>query len=228
MQDTIESLSASDLFAVSQGSANLGSYECHWCGSKCMQDWRHDEPPSVPFVKNKNQARYPANHWICIGCWLWRRPRVTVSFLDGSYKDGQTASNHSWWVTDKDAKAINQSCKSMLHSVLLKPPNSFVLSLKDPSYQNNLHLAVANDISVIKADTILYFTLNNVVSSYSVYDLETALKDKEACQSPGVRLLLDWFSPWEVQQRSKVQSVGKPKEIMVTETTKKIIQKSGC
>ncbi len=218
---------ASDLFAKSQGSLNNGIQECHWCSAACDQTWRHDDSPPIPFQKNKSRARCPANHWICVGCWLWRRQRVTVTYLDNSYRDSQSATNHSWWVVDSDARAINSNCKSMLHSTLLKPPNRFVLSLKEDGTQNHLHLAVANDISVIEANTPLFFTLNNVVSEYTVYDLETALKDRDASRSPGVRALISWFGPWEMDQKSKVRSVGKPQEVKITETTKKVIQASG-
>lgn len=219
---------ASDLFAKSQGSFNNGADQrCHWCSAVCDQSWRHDDLPPIPFHKNKNQAKCPANNYICVGCWLWRRLRVTVTFLDGSYKDGQSAINHSWWITDNEAKAINQGCKSLLHSTLLKPPNRFVLSLRDSNCQSFIHLAVANDISIIEANTPLFFTLNNVVSEYTVYDLEVALKDKDASRSPGIRMLLGFFSPWDVEQTDKRRGVGKPQEVQLTKTTKKIITTSG-
>ena len=223
-------MSASDLFAQSQGSLNFDGetgQRCHWCGSACNQDWKHDDLPPIPFVKIKNQAKCPANHWICVGCWLWRRGRVTVTFVDGSYKDGQTASGHSWWVTDDSAKAVNSSCQHLLHSCLLKPPNRFVLTLITEGFSNNLHLAVANDVSIIEAETPLLFTINNIVSEYTVYDLETALKDPEASRTPGVRMLLKYFHPWEYPKLEKRRPVGKPPEVKVSEGVKKVISLSG-
>lgn len=223
-------MTASDLFAVSQGSINFDAgtnQQCHWCGSKCNMDWRHDDLAPIPFQKNKNQAKYPSSHYICVGCWLWRRARVTVTFLDGLYKDSQSASRHSWWITDSDARSINADCQKGLHPYLLSPPNRFVLSLTDGKTPNHLHLAVANDISIIESSTPLFFTFNNIVSEYTVYDLEVALKDKDASRTPGVRVLLNWFTPWESVQAEKKRNVGKPKEIQVTDTTKKVIQVSG-
>lgn len=220
-------ISASDLFAISQGSVNNGSYRCHWCGSKCDDTWRHDDPPPIPFQKNKNKARYPAEHWICLGCWLWRRSRVTVTFLDGSYKDSQPATHHSWWITDDSAKAINSSTKHFLHSSLLKPPNRFILSLVDEGVQNQIHLSVTNDVAIIEANTPLFFTYNNILCEYTVYDLDTALRDKEASRTPGVRILLSYFSSWEVPQLDKRRPIGKPKEVQISEHTKKVITLSG-
>jgi hypothetical protein len=221
-------VTASDIFAISQNSANLGRFKCHWCGTKCDDSFRHDDPPPIPFQVNKSLAKCFGEHWICHGCWLWRRLRVTVTFIDNTYKDSQCAQNHSWWITDKESKAINQSCKSLLPNLLLNPPNKFVLSLLDDTkIQNLLHLSVSNDISVIEANTPLRFTINNVVSEYTVYDLKTALEDEEASRSPGVRLLLNWIGPVDWPQIDKRRSVGKPKEIMVSEHAKRVITLSG-
>ncbi|RJQ26418.1 hypothetical protein C4577_03640 [Candidatus Parcubacteria bacterium] len=223
-----ESMLASDLFAKSQGSVNNGIQNCHWCSAACDMTWRHDDPPPIPFLKNKNLARCPANSFMCVGCWLWRRSRVTVFFLDNSYKDSQTAANHSWWITDSDAKVITPDCQKLLQATLLKPPNRFVLSLKtDPVIPNHLHLAIANDVSIIEANTPLMFSFNNIVSEYTVYDLETALKDKDAVRTPGVRLLLSYFTPWEYPAMDKKRTAGKPPEIQLSATTKKIITTSG-
>lgn len=204
---------ASDLFCLSQGAINWSTKaiedarkkqsnaidRCHWCGSPCERTHFHDDPPIMPFSKQpKSKAKCPSNAYICHGCYLWGRKRVTVNFLDGSFKDVQCAMNHSWIITKNDAKAINDESRLKLYPFLLKPDNSFVLCLleKGTKEQNQLFLSILNDIAEIKGDTVLKFTLNNIPHTYTIYDLESALRNAEVGQSPGVRALINFCGPF--------------------------------
>ncbi len=218
---------ASQLFATSQGSLCHGPDECHWCGAPCERLWAHDDIYPIPFVKSRSGAKRAANNWICLGCWLWRRKRVTVQFLDGTFKDTQTATGHSWWITDNDAKALNPTTKSrdLIYRTLLKPPIKFCLSLTD-NETNHLHHCVANDVCEIKADTGLAFTLNNILHYYSIYDLEEALRTESEGRDPGVRALIRFLGHYKMDVPEVKKKSGRPKESNGGET-KKLIAASG-
>ena len=158
---------ASDVYALSCGCKNEGglaaTYACHWCGSKCSNELMHDDPPAVPFVKRKSLAKFPANPYSCRGCWLWRRKRIGINYLTGTWgdgrpRDGQSPVEHSWWVTPEAAFTLTTPDFPKLWGLLIKPPRCFVLALvQPPTYHpngqvdpksvvgNQLHLAVAND-----------------------------------------------------------------------------------
>lgn len=195
----------SELFSISQGSINSTDInrpdKCHYCASCCGRDFFHDDQPAMPFTpKNKSKAKCPSNAYICSGCYLWKRKRVTVKFLDDTFRDVQCAMNHSWYITGKDARAIKISDRLSLYHILLKPENSFALSLLsgDTKDQNQLHLNILNDIAEIKGDTLLHFTINNVPFTYTIYDLESALRSVEVGQSPGVRELIKFCGPFSL------------------------------
>jgi len=156
------------LYAMSQGIECKGLEECHWCLSPCTRDAIHDEPPNVPFVKNREMAKKFMSPYVCRGCWLFRRTRITIPFLKEGYKDTQSPRKHSWYITEKGAWAITEEDKQSLYRLLLNPPESFVLSLlADNSMINHLHVAEANDLVLpLKGNTVLKFTLNNVIHRY--------------------------------------------------------------
>lgn len=202
----MEILSASDIYALANNCRNGGREECYWCGSKCGQLWRHDESPLEIGVRSLGYAKRPGNGWICAGCWNFRRRRVTVNFIDGTYVDGRTAQNFSWWFTPNSALAVPPSNNNMLFDKLLNPPNQFVLSLiiTDPVISgyigvptgtvNRLQFMAANNYEEIKAETVLDFTVNNVPHKYSVYELEEAIKrDEPNGWEPGVRALISFL-----------------------------------
>lgn len=205
---------ATELFSISQGSGVLrGPDQCHWCSGCCERIWPHDDHQQV-MVGRRNpwKARCPGANYLCHGDWLWRRKSVTAFFLDGSYKDRQCALNHSWWITDEDAKALGSAgsnTRKMLYPLLLQPPNRFCVTLLADNVPNMLHLAHANDVAEIKADTPLTFTLGNVAMEYCIYDLGTALRDKNAARSPGVSALMQFCGPWELPESPK-RGRGRP------------------
>jgi hypothetical protein len=67
------------------------------------------------------------------------------------------------------------------------------LALIDENTCNHIHLAKANDLFEVKADTELQFTVNNIPMSYTIYELEEALLHGPNGKSPGVQALLRIF-----------------------------------
>lgn len=206
-------LSAADLFSIAHSTKNEGEERCHWCGSCCSRRWIHDDEPLVLFVKTRSTAKCPANNWICVGCWLYRRTRITVQSWGGRQIDRQDPKNHSWMILESDARVILGSDYPALYSTLLSPPLKFSLSFITTGH-NLLQLAVANDLQEIKANTPLKFTYNNVVSEYTVYELEQALMHGTDGKAPGVRLLVELMGNYE-------PLYNKGKEMLEIENQKK-------
>lgn len=182
---------ASELFALAHGTKCEGTEECHWCAGPCKRTHYHDDSPIRPHVRITSTAMRVANAFVCSGCWLWRRNSVTVRFLRGTLRDRQRAGDHSLWMTDKGWWGIEKLDHPELLNMLLDPPRRFTLALRTEG-RNDLHRLSANDHSVLKADTPLAFTINNVPSTYTVYELKEAIKQRSTsgCE-PGVRMLLD-------------------------------------
>lgn len=182
---------ASELYAISQSMKNKGSEECHWCGSACDRMWKHQQPPPLPCVRTNSTAKRPASPWICIGCFRWRWKRTTINWLSGGLKDGLSPINQSWLITPDTALAIHPKERRGLCTHLLKPPITFTLCLLDDTCKDNyIHLAKINYHKEIKASTPLEFTLNNIPHTYTVYELDHALKNGPEGTEPGVQALL--------------------------------------
>lgn len=205
---------ASELFAKSQGTVCSGPWRCYWCGSGCSEDWLHDDGPPVPFLKRNGLARCPSEPWICVGCFLWRRPRVTVPFLtidnDPPFKDRQCAVNHSWFVTEDAALAIQNP--AALYQKLLAPPKRFFLSLlSDKEQKNHLQLCEVNDFPEVRADTPIAFTLDNIKHTYTVYELEEALRSEPTGKEPGVQAIMRTLGPYTLPPRPQPEKKrGRP------------------
>jgi hypothetical protein len=215
--------SASDIYAISQGKHNTGALECHWCASKSDRTWMHDGDPVRMHVKKDPTILRMANLYICSGCWHWRRKRITITFLDGTIKDSQCPMNHSWLITEKKARAIQKKDYSLLKSIILDPPLKFVLTLladsitsgklnAPTSIENRIQCAKLNDNSAIKADTLIYFTLNNTPHTYTVYEMEQAIKYGSDGKLPGVRALTNLLGIPETGEEPKTKKVGRPSE----------------
>lgn len=196
------SLTASDLYALVNGCANQGPFECHWCGSRCNSLFPHDDNPVLPFVKSKEPCKRPGNSYICWGCWNWRRKRVTVYFLSGvngkekGYADIQVINKHSWLITEKGAWALRHPIDyPMLLEFLSNPTCSYTLSIVTSGQTNFLQLAHANDMSIVDADTQMTFTFNNIPSHCSVYELEHAIKHGAEGKEPGIQTLFSLYKP---------------------------------
>ncbi|MDE2095657.1 MAG: hypothetical protein KGL39_00240 [Patescibacteria group bacterium] len=203
MSDPTHSLLASEIFALAHESKCQGFSECHWCGAPCGSLWAHDDPPGIVGVKPlARMARRPGNPWICKGCWLWRRQRVTVNYLGGDFKDGQTAGHHSWWIEEKGAWALRKESYPKLYEKLLAPPRHFVLSLLvtdpvvsgaiglAPALTNHLQHCVANNVDSLFPDTPLFFTVNGIQHQYTVYELEDGLRNGSEGKEPGIGALI--------------------------------------
>jgi len=214
-----KNITAPMLYAWSQGIECVGLEECYWCKSPCGRSDLHDDPPPVPFRKVTRLCKKPSSPWICRGCWLFRRQRITVPFLTEGYRDGQSPMKNSWWITDKGAWAIRSEDRQGLYRLLLNPPGTFALSLLADNELNHLQLMEVNDVNMpLKGETLLKFTLNNVLHTYCPYDLDTVIKTKGAGKEPGVRALLNWLGPYQMskeelaeQKEREERQAGRPK-----------------
>ncbi len=197
-------MTASEMYALSQGSSCAGQFQCHWCSSPCSSMFFHDDVLAIPFRKSVSGAKNPSSHYCCVGCWLWRRKRLCITFTDKSFKDGQCPQKHSWWVTNRDATAIQTPCPD-IYDRLLNPPLQFVLSFTDGTTDNHIHHAIANDFPIsIENDSRLWFTVNNIGHSFTLYELEEALRGGEGTgKEPGVQALLRLLGPAPAHLKNK-------------------------
>lgn len=213
MASHLKSILASELFAMSQGGSCQGTEECHWCGAPCERLFTHSDPYPIPFVRTKSPAKRPGNPYICTGCWLYLRGRVTVSFLGGGFKDGQCAANHSWWITETEAYAIRKEGAETLYEQLFHPPLRFVLALVSSGTINHIQHAVLNDHSEIRADTTLTFTYDHSPHHFTIYELKEALKTSGMSGKPaGVRKLIELFGPYDINEQPEKRGRGRPRK----------------
>lgn len=223
---------ASDLFANAMGTSNNGSLTCHWCGAACSPQWRHDDPGPQPFSKQRLPAKFPHSLFVCRGCWMYRRPSYTVRFLDDTFQDRQTGYKHSWFLTDRGAWVVRKIDGPYLLEKLMSPPLRFSLSLTDGSIPNYLQLALVNNVTEVQADTPLSITVNNVPFTYTVYELEDAIRcgvveGKEAGVRELIRFLGDQLPP-PIQVEEPKRGRGEREERPgAKDVVKRIVTKSG-
>jgi len=187
-------MTAAEYYATLFGSKCSGDNRCHWCNSPCDRRWFHNDPLPRPFCKQKSLARNPSSYWICFGCFHWHKPRTTVTFLDGTQRDKQTACQYSWWLDDQGPLAVKRDNADLIYAKLLNPPLRFVLALLDGANEiNHIQFFELNDNVEVKASTVLRFTLNGILHTYSVYELEEALKRGPEGKEPGVNALIRLF-----------------------------------
>lgn len=215
---------APELYALSQHFRCDGPYECHWCMGRCGPDFHHGEPPPVPFLKGRSGAKRPANPWICKGCWLWNRQRITTTFLRGDWLDSQAPKKHSVWITEKEALTIRlKEDGEELVKLLLKPPLRFVLSLISEG-ENLLHLCPVNWHERVKAETPLLFNANNITHEYTIYELKEALKFGPEGKRPGVGVLMALLDLQPQPPEEEERKQGRPPALpSVNDTLKKIV-----
>lgn len=190
-------LSASAIYAINQGHECTGDEECHFCATPCTQYYKHGEyvpplrgrPVGTPGIP---RAR-PSSPYVCAGCWLWKRPRVSAHYLSGFLKDGITPKSRDWLITPTECRAIGPDCGPSLWKRLFKPPLQFFLCLstREGSTDNRLQSCKANCNERIKADTTFFYTLHNVVMTYTIYELEQAGKVGTQGREGGVRELIN-------------------------------------
>ncbi len=191
-------LTASEIYARSQGTRCEGKEKCHYCGCPCDQNIRHPEPMPQIGVRRTTGVANQSGAYMCVGCQLWNRTRVTAVFLGRGLADGQRVAGHSWWVTPQGAWAVAPHSVQALWEKLLNPPCEFVLALLEAAgedgrpIEHRLHKCVANVNAVVDAQTELRFTVNESRHDYTVYDLRQAVRgDHEG--TPGVAALVRLF-----------------------------------
>jgi hypothetical protein len=192
-------MTSPELFALSQGRRCEGPHRCHWCGSPCERGDAADDPV-YPFVRRAVYAMHPSEPWQCVGCGLYKRRSVTALFLDGSFKDRQCPEDHSWLVTRDGAHALDLESREtldLLRDFLTRPPHEFLLSLRAGPLKNYIHMAHVNVVAEIKADTPLTYTVDGTRFSYTIHQLEKALRNPDECSGldGGSSELLRRFGP---------------------------------
>jgi hypothetical protein len=188
-------LSLPELYAISQSHACIGTEKCHWCNSPCGRVWLHDDPPPQIGVKRDRLALNYPSPYVCVGCWLWRRASITAFWLTDGYRDRQKPVEHSWLITEEGAWAVRREDADELYANLLDPPRKFALALIDgDKMKNHPQMGVVNELPEVKADTPLRYTLNGIVLTYTVYELEEMRKANNGQgKSPGVQALVRLF-----------------------------------
>lgn len=213
-------LTANALYAKTQGAANSGDQECHWCASPCERKWIHDEPnPSALFIRRPGLAKRPANPWICNSCWLYRRKHTTVTTLTGKQIDRQCLLNYSWLMVEEGIFVlVSPDDFSAVYDYLLRPPLVFCLSLLEPEsgLKNHIQLCVCNqNTEVIAERTDLQFTFNNRIVNYNVYELQETLRfgDPDG-KMPGARCLTNMLGKYEFKRNGDgvKRERGRPKK----------------
>ena len=222
-------MQATELYAKALGSSCEGQQQCHWCGGPCNRLWNHDDVIPLPFIKSTQAPRCPSNSYICIGCWLFRRKSTTITFLDSSFSDRQAPINHSWWITQKEARAINNKSSGEILNLLIQPPNQFALSIVSSGNCNLLHTTIVNNISEIYGNTKLHFNFNNRNETYCIYELQEALNLQDISgREPGVQTLINIFGMPPNPKKDQKLGRGRPREQVVDgKISKKLITLSG-
>ncbi len=189
---------ASKLYATSQEIICEGRHQCYWCSAPCDQTHTHKEFQPVG-VRNLTALRV-SSPYTCKACMAYRRPRSTITFLGGSYKDGQNLANHTWICTKRGVWAVRHDSErdvQALYTLLLDPPRTFALAVRDTPTPNLLQFAVANDRQeAILADTHNAFTIDGHKFRYTSYELEQAARTGETNGTEaGVRELFRVIGP---------------------------------
>lgn len=210
---------ASELYAISQGSKCDGREKCYWCLGPCTQHWKHDDVPYLPFSKSSQLPKYPGGHYICSGCWHWRRKSLTVNYLGGGQKDRQQPKDHSWIITKTGAYGITPAPSQHVIDYLTNPDLPFCLSIvTNDKIPNLIHLAEVNQPQELTAETLLEFTVDHTLFTYSIYELEEGLKYGREGKMPGVQALIKMFAVEKGKDevnpiKEEPRPVGRPKEM---------------
>ena len=230
-------LTSPELYATANGAKCEGPDQCHWCGAPCGRLLKHDDVPLGPhFPKSKQAPKYPGNSYLCLGCWLFRRRKITVHHLSrdakGRYdwRDGQAPMNQGWWITDAGAWALRQTDATLLIALLKRPPRRFSLSfLTTVGTLNLLHQVPCNDVAELRADTPLHFAVDNVPHAYTTHELSQAPRLGSAGLMGGTRFLCGIMGiPEHVEPDPEPPpKPGRPKNKEDGRTTKTILAMSG-
>lgn len=139
---------------------------------------------------------------------MFRRASFTARYFDGGLRDRQTGPRNSWWITRMEAVAIRPADSQHLWKLLLKPPHQFALGLAEPGCLNHLHCTIANDMVEVKAGTPLAFTVNNIPHTYTVNELEDAIRNGGSGKEPGVQALMRFLGPCQLLAEEKREKRG--------------------
>ena len=219
-------MNASEFLACSHNTPCSGMFECHWCAAPCNNLQSHDDAPILPFQRVKTTAKRPGNPYACNGCCIYRRKRISIRSLGNWTRDKQCLKDYSWWMTKDEVRVIKLPTEaSMLYENLLFPPLQFAMSLLKEEKESLIQLCAANVMQEIKADTPLYFLLDNRLLTYTTYELEEALKHGTEGKMPGVRALVDLLGPYLPMQKEEEKKKGRPRveESTKVNNTKKVI-----
>lgn len=205
---------ASMWFATSYAGVCSGPLPCHYCGAPCSRLWNHDDLDPVPFIKSRNYAKHLGSPYMCHGCMLFKKTRLTVQFMvSGQYKDSQSPARHSWLITPTASYALRPEDKGALYRKLLMPPNQFTLALYGSGGKGNeVHRMEVNCVSgKVEVGTELKFTLNNQSLSYSPYELEQCLRNGPGGVESGVIALVGYLGPYTLPVLPEVENkMGRP------------------
>ena len=215
-------LTAPQLYAISQSIKPLdkAQFQCHYCSAPCNNQLSHNEPEPNPFMKRKYPALRPGEPNICIGCWLWRRKRITIPFLkQGEWQDGRCPMEYDWWISDTEAKAIRPCDSALLYERLLDPPIRFCLMLgTGPDAPCHLQQGIVNEIAKIEGGTPLTYTVMGKPLMYNIYELLEALKNGTKGKEPGVQELIRILGPiknvQEKRERGRPPAPDKPSRVV--------------
>lgn len=190
---------ASEIYALSQGCRCEGAWECHYCGGRCSQALTHNEPMGLFTGKPLTEGvrKRPGSPFLCVGCWLWKRKKLTASFLSGGYKDGTSPCDNSWIVTPSGAWAITTECGPRLYKRLLGPTQPFFLMVREGTSApaGLIQSCPGNEPDAENPDKTYQFTVNNVIHSYSIVELQQSVLTGDQGREPGVRALIRIFGP---------------------------------
>ncbi len=203
-------LSPSQIYAIANNGTCEGEMECHWCGSPCKRNFFHDDVLPFTIGGKREYAKKPMSPYICTGCFLFRRKRITVWFPDKEFKDSQAPARHSLLYGKYECLALRKGSGKFIYPKLLSPSLFFVLALIDENQDNPIQHHVSNCFEVISSSMELEFTYNSKPFSYTINDLENALKHGMNGAPPGAAHLVRYFGEWEFPKEEKEDP---PKEI---------------
>lgn len=234
---------AIEMYANSQGFVCDGPDQCHFCSAPCKRVIPHNDKKPITGYKYDTDAKLPGNVYMCVGCWLWQRERITVPFLNGGLKDCQTPKNWGWLIEPGTAKGIRLKStgtyepgddRMALVAKLLKPPHQFALSLVRPGVHNKLYRCPVNDNAEVRADTELRFAIDNREFTYTVYELEAAVKEgpegtengvQELCRLLGVEKKSELELMIDADLKAKEEKAGPGRPPALVNTARKVIKK---
>ena len=222
-------LTATQIYTLSQNKKpSKGKESCHFCSSPCDLSLVHNEPKADIGTKRTYLAKMPGSPYTCLGCWLFRRPRLTIRFLDKTYIDGKCPIDWSWFITETEAlsfKSINMS--PFVYKILLNPPLKFVLAIVEDSIKNHPQLMVSNDLESIEKDTKLNYTFNGRHFVYTIYELEQALRHGTQGIEPGVQELVRRFGPHQLpaEEEDSIEGPGRRPPMEDAKALKKVVVK---